>query len=195
MSKLLGIIGSVSKPSKTQTAVEIAVQTAANEFGIEAEVISLADYKIDIADGRKLTEYTGDTAQLLDKIIESDAFIFGTPAYRGTYSGVLKNLFDMIPRGQWQSDKAPLQNRPIGFIGTGATDHHYLLIDHGFGPIASFFGAYNVGGVYVKSSQYDGYNIIDQKVIQRLETLGKSVVELGKFLDKSKFLNHLGPQF
>src|SRR5690554_2261496 len=123
MTKLLGIIGSVSKPSKTQTTVEIAVQAAANEFGIDTEVVSFADYKIDIADGRKLTEYTGDTARLLDKIIESDAFIFGTPAYRGTYSGVLKNLFDMIPRGQWQSDKAPLQNRPIGFIGTGATDH------------------------------------------------------------------------
>ncbi|MCO5247854.1 MAG: NAD(P)H-dependent oxidoreductase [Chitinophagales bacterium] len=195
MSKLLGIVGSVSEPSKTQTAVEIAVQAAEKEFNIETEIVSLADYKIDTADSRKLIEYTGDTAKLLNKIIESDAFIIGTPAYRGSYSGVLKNLFDMIPRGKWQSDKAPLQNRPIGFIGTGATDHHYLLINQELGPIASFFGAYLVGGVYVNSFQYEGQLITDAKIIQRLETLGKAVAELNTFLDKSKFLNQLGPQF
>lgn len=195
MTKLLGIVGSVSKPSKTQSAVELALQAAQQEYGIETEIISLADYKIDTADSRKTIEYTGDTATVLNKIIESDAFIFGTPAYRGSYSGVLKNLFDMIPRGKWQSDKAPLQNRPIGFIGTGATDHHYLLINQEFGPIASFFGAYQVGGVYVNSSQYEGYKIIDEKIIQRIEILGKAVVELAGLLDQSKYLSQLGPQF
>lgn len=195
MSKLLGIVGSVSSPSKTQTAIEIAIQAAKNEYGIETEIVSLADYKIDTADSRKLVEYTGDTAILLQKIIESDAFIIGTPAYRGSYSGVLKNLFDIIPRGKWQSDKAPLENRPIGFIATGATDHHYLLINQELGPIASFFGAYLVGGAYVNSSQYEGNQITDSKIITRLETLGKSVVELNNFLDNSKFLNQLGPQF
>ena len=195
MSKLLGIVGSVSAPSKTNTAVEIALQAAANEYQIETEIVSLSDYKLDTADSRKTAEYTGDTAELLNKIIESDAFIFGTPAYRGSYSGVLKNLFDLIPRGKWQSDKAPLQNRPVGFIGTGATDHHYLLINQELGPIASFFGSYLVGGVYVNSSQYEGYTIKDGKVINRLELLGKAVVELGAFIDKSKFLNQFGPQF
>ncbi len=195
MIKLLGIVGSVSKPSKTQTAVEIALQAAKEAYGIETELISLADYKIDTADSRKTLEYTGDTAEVLNKITESDAFIIGTPAYRGSYSGVLKNLFDMIPRGKWQSDKAPLQNRAIGFIGTGATDHHYLLINQEFGPIASFFGAYNVGGVYLNASQYDGYQIIDEKVLNRLQILGKAVAELSELLDKSKFLTQLGPQF
>lgn len=195
MSKLLGIVGSISTPSKTRAAIEIALGAAAQEFGIETEIISLSDYKLDIADGRKIAEYTGDTAIFLDKIIESGAFIFGTPAYRGSYSGGLKNLFDMIPRGKWQSDKAPLQNRPIGFVGTGATDHHYLLINQELGPIASFFGAYLVGGVYINSSQFEDYKVIDQKIIARLELLGKSVTELDFLINKSNFLSQLGPQF
>lgn len=195
MSKLLGIVGSISTPSKTRAAIEIALEAAAQEFGIETEIISLSDYKLDIADGRKIAEYTGDTAIFLDKIIESNAFIFGTPAYRGSYSGALKNLFDIIPRGKWQSDKAPLQSRPIGFVGTGATDHHYLLIDQELGPIASFFGAYLVGGVYVNSSQFKDYKVIDQKIIDRLELLGKSVTELDSLINKSNFLSQLGPQF
>jgi FMN reductase len=195
MTKLLGIIGSVSNPSKTKAAVEITLKAAREEYNIETELISLADHKLDTADSRKLIEYTGDTAEVLKKIIESDAFIVGTPAYRGSYSGVLKNLFDMIPRGKWQSDKAPLQSRPIGFIGTGATDHHYLLINQELGPVASFFGAYLVGGVYVNSSQYENEEIVDEKIIKRLELLGKAVVELSGFIDKSRFLNILGPQF
>jgi FMN reductase len=195
MTKLLGIIGSVSDPSKTRAAVEITLKAAREEYNIETELISLADYKIDVADSRKTAEYIGDTAEVLKKIIESDAFIIGTPAYRGSYSGVLKNLFDMIPRGKWQSDKAPLENRPIGFIATGATEHHYLLINQEFGPIASFFGAYLVGGVYINSSQFKNYEIIDQEIVKRLKVLGKAVVELGEFLDKSRFLSLLGPQF
>ncbi len=195
MTKLLGIVGSVSQQSKTKSAVKVALQAAAEEFAIETELISLADYKIDTADSRQTTEYTGDTAEVLQKVMASDAFIIGTPAYRGSYSGTLKNLFDMIPRGKWQSDKAPLQSRPIGFIGTGATDHHYLLINQELGPIASFFGAYLVGGVYVNSSQYENEEIVDQKIIKRLELLGKAVVELSGFIKKSRFLNVLGPQF
>ena len=195
MTKLLGIVGSVSDPSKTRSAIQIALDAAKAEYDIETELISLADYKIDTADSRKLVEYTGDTATVLQKIIESDAFIFGTPAYRGSYSGTLKNLFDMIPRGKWQSDQAPLENRPIGFVATGATDHHYLLINQELSPVASFFGAYNVGGVYVNSSQYKGYELLDEKIINRLRILGKSVVELATFIDKSRFLSKLGPQF
>lgn len=195
MTRLLGIVGSVSKQSKTEAAIKVALEAAAEEYGIETELISLANYTIDTADSRKLIEYTGDTADILKKIIESDAFIIGTPAYRGSYSGALKNLFDMIPRGKWQSDKAPLENRPIGFIATGATDHHYLLINQEFGPIASFFGAYLVGGVYVNSSQFENYEIVDQEIVKRLKILGKAVVELSGFLDTSRFLSHLGPQF
>jgi len=195
MPKVLGIVGSVSAPSKTEAAIEKALQAAKEEYGVETEIISLAEYKIDTADSRKTAEYTGDTAKALEKIFESDAYIIGTPAYRGSYSGALKNLFDLIPRGKWQSDKAPFENKALGFIGTGATDHHYLLINQELNPIASFFGAYSVGGVYVNNAQFEKYKVIDQKVIDRLEILGKAVVELTLFLEKSKFLSRLGPQF
>ncbi|GAA5523233.1 NAD(P)H-dependent oxidoreductase [Aliifodinibius salicampi] len=196
MSDLLGIVGSVSTPSKTRAAIEISLQAAENEFDVNTEILHLAEYDLDIADGRKLDEYTGDTADALNLIINSSAFLIGTPVYRGSYSGALKNLFDLIPRGQWQSDEAPLEDRPIGLIATGATDHHYLSISHELEPIASFFGSHQVGsGVYVNSSQFDDHQVTDKEIIARLETLGKATIELSKAVDNAQYLSQLGPQF
>ncbi|SMO36996.1 NADPH-dependent FMN reductase [Fodinibius sediminis] len=196
MSSLLGIAGSLSNPSKTRTAVETALQAAADAFDVETNLLHLADYDLATADGRKLDQYTGDTARALDLIINSDAFIIGTPVYRGSYSGILKNLFDLIPRGQWQSKHAPLENRPVGLIATGATDHHYLSISQELGPIASFFGSYQVGdGVYVNASQFKDHELKDEEIIGRLEVLGKATIELSRSIDQSTFLSSLGPQF
>jgi len=196
MSTLLGIIGSPTSPSKTRTAVEVALQAAADEYDIETDILHLAEYDLDIADGRKVGEFSGDTARAQDLVINSDAFLVGTPVYRGSYSGDLKNLFDLIPRGKWQSPEAPLEDRPVGLIATGATDHHFLSIAQELGPIFSFFGSYPVGGgVYVNSSQFEDNQIIDEKIIQRLETLGKATAELSQFIDKSSYLSKLGPQF
>ncbi len=195
MSDLLGIVGSPNKPSKTRTAVEIALQAAADEFGIKTEILHLSEFEMEIADGRKLSEYSGDTKRAFEHIINSNAYLIGTPVYRGSYSGALKNLFDLIPRGKWQSDEAPFENRSVGFIATGATDHHYLLINQELGPIASFFGSYQVGGVYVNVSHFNDYKIIDEDVVTRLEKLGKSTMELSSSIDKTTFLSDLGPQF
>jgi len=196
MSTLLGIVGSPTSPSKTRTAVEIALQAAANEYDVETEILHLSEYDLDIADGRKVGEFNGDTARAQKLVINSDAFLIGTPVYRGSYSGALKNLFDLVPRGKWQSPEAPLENRPVGLIATGATDHHFLSIAQELGPIISFFGSYQVGGgVYVNSSQFNEHTIADEEIIQRLETLGKATIEFSQFIDKSSHLSQLGPQF
>ncbi len=196
MSDLLGIVGSVSTPSKTRAAIEISLQAAEEEFDVNTEILHLSEYDLNTADGRKLDEYTGDTADALDLIINSSAFLIGTPVYRGSYSGALKNLFDLIPRGQWQSDEAPLEDRPVGLIATGATDHHYLSISHELEPIASFFGSHQVGsGVYVNSSQFNDYQVTDKEIIARLETLGKATIELSQAVDNAQYLSQLGPQF
>jgi FMN reductase len=196
MADLVGIVGSVSNPSNTRAAVEIALQAAADEFGLSTEILHLAEYDLEIADGRKLDQYTGDTAKALDLIIDSEAFIIGTPVYRGSYSGALKNLFDLIPRGMWQADVAPLENRAVALIATGATAHHYLSVAQELGPVLDFFGAHRVGsGVYAESSHFEDHRITDGKVTERLQTLGKATVELSRAISAGSYLSALGPQF
>jgi len=137
------------------------------------------------------------TAEALDRIIESTAYIIGTPVYRASYSGVLKNLLDMIPRGMWQADVAPLANSAVGLIGTGATPHHYLVVEKELAPALAFFGAYPVGsGVYVHGAQFnDDGTIADDAVRERLNTLGAATVDLARAIAGSTALSALGPQF
>ncbi len=48
---LLGIVGSVSAGSRTRTAVEVALDATADRDGVETDVLRLADYDLDTADG------------------------------------------------------------------------------------------------------------------------------------------------
>jgi len=196
MSDLLGIVGSRSHPSKTRAAVQVALDAAEVAHGVETRVLHLADYDIIPADGRSLDEYTGDTADALQQIIESRAYIIGTPVYRASYAGVLKNLFDMIPRGMWQADVAPLANVAVGLIATGATPHHYLAVEKELAPLLAFFGAYTVGsGVYVHGDQFTDYEVTDPTVSERLQHLGAGTIDLARCIAASPSLSALGPQF
>ncbi|WP_321163800.1 NADPH-dependent FMN reductase [Halorubrum distributum] len=40
--------------------------------------------------------------------------VVATPVYRGSYSEALKNLLDMVPRGEWQGDVAPFEDAAVG---------------------------------------------------------------------------------
>lgn len=196
MSDVLGIVGSLSSPSNTRAAVEIALDAAA-EHGATTELLHLAEYDLVPADGRPLDDYTGDTAAALARIVDSSAYMIGTPVYRASYSGILKNLFDMIPRGMWQADVAPLANSAVGLVGTGATPHHYLVVEKELAPVLSFFGAHLVGsGVYAHADHYgDDHTLVDDRVRERLRTLGAATVDLHQAIHDSDALSGLGPQF
>lgn len=197
MSEVLGIVGSLSSPSNTRAAVEVALDAAEEERGVDTEVLHLAEHDPDPADGRPLQDYTGDTAEALERIVESSAYVVGTPVYRASYSGVLKNLLDMIPRGMWQADVAPLANSAVGLVGTGATPHHYLVVEKELAPVLSFFGAHVVGsGVYAHSGHYgDDHTLTDDTVRERLRTLGAATIDLHRAIEDSGALSELGPQF
>lgn len=191
---LLGIVGSVSADSRTRTAVEVALDAAADRDGVETDVLHLADYDLDTADGRGIDNYEGDTAAALDLIVEADAYVVGTPVYRGSYSGALKNLLDMVPRGQWQGDVAPFENAAVGLVATGATDHHFLAVDQELRPAFAFFGAHAVGGAtYASGDDFDDGELVDADLRERLELLGEATVDLAAAIDESEALGSLGP--
>jgi len=190
---LLGIVGSVSADSRTRTAVELVLE-AADEDGVETELLHLADYDLATADGRGIDNYKGDTADALALIVEADAYVVGTPVYRGSYSGVLKNLLDMVPRGQWQGDVAPFENAAVGLLATGATDHHFLAVDQELRPAFAFFGAHTVGGAaYATDDDFEDGDLVEETIRERLATLGEATVELAAAIDESDALGDLGP--
>jgi len=191
--RLLGISGSQSSGSRTRTAVETALDATGE--GVETDLLHLGEYDIVTADGRHIDEYEGDTAAALEKIVAADAYVVGTPVYRASYSGVLKNLLDMVPRGQWQGDMAPFENAAVGLVATGATQSHYLAIDEELRPVFAFFGAHTVGSsVYADGNAFADGEIVDGEARERFETLGSATVELAEAVDSGAALSSLEPQ-
>jgi MsuE subfamily FMN reductase len=175
--KLLGISGSLSG-SKTLATVKKAIEFAVeHDSGVESEIINLSDYDIQFCDGREPSSYDGDTKVVINKIIEADAYIVGTPIYRGSLTGALKNVFDLIPNDA-------LRGKVVGFIATGGTYHHYLAIEHQLNPLASYFRAHVVpGGVYAHNDHFENGEIRDNGIVTRLRILSESVIKLKRSIE------------
>lgn len=172
--KLLGINGSVTKNSRTGVVVHTVLDAAAEAYPeIETELLDLGQYDIVFCDGRDPCDYMGDTKIVIEKVVAADALIVGTPVYRASYTGALKNLCDLIPNDA-------LTGKAVGLVATGGSDHHLLALEYALRPVISFFRAHTVPGtVYAQNQHFDaGKRLVAPDVIARAEKLGRDTVEL-----------------
>jgi FAD reductase [NAD(P)H] len=175
--KLLGISGTIIG-SKTLAVVEKVIELARQyDPQIETEILDLKKLDVQFCDGRHPDTYEGDTRKVIEMISAADSYIIGTPIFQASLSGALKNLFDLVP-------PSAFRNKVIGFIATGGTYQHYLVIENQLKPIAGYFRAYTAPNyVYLHTDHFNSNNeIIDTDVLLRLENLAKEVVHMSKVL-------------
>jgi FMN reductase len=130
VTDILAIVGSATPPGRLRRAVDEAIR----RLGERARVLDLADVRIAAADGRPPEQLDDDTADVVAAIERADAVLLATPVYRGSLTGVLKNLLDHVP-------VAALQGKPVGIAAMGATQHHVLGAERHLRDILAFFGA------------------------------------------------------
>lgn len=171
--KLLGISGSLTQGGRTRAVVELGLRWAKERFPeIETELLDLRGLRIALCDGRSLAEYPDDTKRAIDIIQGAQAYLIGSPVYRGSYTGALKNLLDHTPL-------EALMGKPVGLVATAATEHHYLAIDQELRTVLAWFNAFVVpGSVYVQNSHFAGDELADERVREHLRQLAESVVVL-----------------
>lgn len=175
--KLLGISGTIigSKPRIVVNKILDEVKQKNPE--IEVELLDLKDYNIQFCDGRNPSTYTGDTKKVIDIVSSADFYIIGTPIFQGSIPGTLKNLFDLI-------HPKDFRNKVMGFIATGGTYQHYLVIENQLKPIAGYFRAYIAPGfVYAHNDHFNAQNeLVDQEVLERISFLSDELVFMQKAL-------------
>jgi MsuE subfamily FMN reductase len=171
--KLLGISGSLTPTSRTVEVVRLVLEGARRtDPQVETELLDLRAYDITFCDGRDPAAYTGDTRTVIDLVAAADAYVVGTPSYRGSYTGALKNLFDLVP------NDAP-HGKIAGIVLTAGSDHHFLAIEHQLRPLLSFFQVLTVpGAVYAQNSHFTDGTLTDETIRQQCEKLGEGIVGL-----------------
>jgi FMN reductase len=124
------ILGSTTPPGRLHRAVEGAIERA--EF--EADLFDLGAHTIGFADGTPAEDLDDDTATAIAAVESARALVVATPIYRGSMTGSLKNLFDLMP-------VPALQGKVVGIVAMGASDHHYLGAERHLRDVLAFFGA------------------------------------------------------
>jgi FMN reductase len=172
--RLLGIGGSPSRGSRTAAVIRLVLEeAAAADPAVETELFEVAAHGLAFCDGRPPERYEGETRRSIDRVAAADAYVVGSPMYRGSYTGALKNLFDLLPNDA-------LAGKVCGLVATGGSDHHFLALEHQLRPLLSFFRAHTLPGtVYAQTAQFgrDG-TIVDAGLQAQCRRLGRGLVAL-----------------
>ncbi|MBT2734611.1 NADPH-dependent FMN reductase [Bacillus sp. ISL-7] len=179
--KLLGISGTITG-SKTKIIVEkVLGEVKKHHPEVEVELLDLKQFDVQFCDGRDPSTYTGDTKKVMDMVKEADFYVIGTPIFQGSITGALKNLFDLVPPQDFR-------HKVMGFVATGGTYQHYLVIENQLKPIAGYLRAYVAPGfVYAHNDHFNTKNeIIDEDVLRRITSLSEEVVIMQKALNTTE---------
>ena len=175
---ILGVAAGIGQSWHTRLLVEAVLAAASTSEGVRTQLIDLSETPIDFAANKPAEEYSVATQQAILLAGQADAFVFGSPIYRATYTGALKNFFDLMP-------VEAMLGKVAGLVATGGSLHHYLALDFAFRPIMTFFNMHTVPGVlYGSREQFLPDRQLGDALQEQATALGEDVVYMARQLAK-----------
>lgn len=161
--RLVGISGSTRRPSRTRTLIEAVSDEIARHRDISIDIFDISDAGPGLGAFSR-SALTPEAARVLDAVEKADALIVGSPVYKGSYTGLFKQLFDFI-------DPAALTGRPVVLTATGGGHRHALVIEHQLRPLFGFFSALTIPtGIYASDDDFTDGRLTGSDVLARVRT-------------------------
>ncbi|MER8376135.1 FMN reductase [Mesorhizobium sp. M1396] len=175
-AKLVGLIGSFNRPSKSYALVEAVAGLACARYGLRSRLYDLADIGPSLGNARRYDDLDAGARKAMQHIISADVLVVGSPTYKGSYTGLFKHFLDLI-------DPLALQGKPVILTATGGGDRHALIVEHQLRPLFGFFMAHTLpSAIYAADRDFDDYRLVSQPVRHRVE---QAVAELGPFFPQA----------
>jgi FMN reductase len=169
------ILGSMTAPGRLHRAIDGATRRAA-ERGTAADLFDLGGHKIGFADGTPAGDLDDDTGAAIAAVESAAALVIATPIYRGSMTGSLKNLFDLMP-------VSALQGKVVGIVAMGASDHHYLGAERHLRDVLAFFGAVVMPvAVYLNGNDFED-GVPGERAASALDELFVATAAAAEVLD------------
>ena len=186
-------MGSPRTDGNTAFLVETALKSA-EEAGAETEIINLGSATIEPCIACDICKATGECAiyddmgEIMEKLMDADGMIIGSPVYFGSVTSQLKMFID---RSRPLRGSFKLKNKIGGALAVGAsrnggqestiaTIHDFLLIHDavivGDGAPMAHYGGTGVGGPKGSTEQ-------DEVGMATSKNLGKRVAELAALIN------------
>ncbi|MGO7182349.1 FMN reductase [Rhizobium brockwellii] len=132
---IVGFSGNLARPSSTRRFVESVTQSLAKQAGLQHAVFDVEDLGTSLAAARSVGDLDPAARTVIQKIVEAEALVIGSPTYKGSYTGLFKHVFDLL-------DPADLRGKPVILTATGGGDRHSLVVEHQLRPLFAFFEAF-----------------------------------------------------
>lgn len=170
---IVGLAGSINRPSRTTVLVEAAVERAAERFGRNPVVIELAAIAGSLGSAARISELDPTATAAIELLVEADALVVASPVHKGGYGGLFKHLFDLL-------DPFALTGKPVLLGATGGGTRHALVIEHQLRPLLGFFEAQTLAtGVYATDADFQEGRIVSAALHDRLD---RAVGQFSPFL-------------
>lgn len=157
MTQVTVVYGAPTPPGRLSAATDHLADALSSHSGavtvsrIDLHAEPLAPMRTDWS-----AELDPRNARAIEMIDGSAAVIFGSPVYRASLPGVLKNLIDHL-------SVESLRDKPVGLVVVGARPHHYLGVDRHMRDILSWFGAVPLPtSVYLTHDDFENGQLRDQ---------------------------------
>ena len=171
---IVGIAGNVTRPSRTRVLVEAVLAALGTRLQASPELIDLADTGSEILRALRPDQLSEPGRALIKTIEDADILVVGTPVYRGSYTGVIKHVFDLVRQDAFSG-------KPVILTATGGSALHALVTEHQLRPLLSFFGAHTVPtAIYAVEGDFKDYRIVNPALADRVARAAGEAARLAR---------------
>ena len=158
---VVGFSGNFTRPSKTRGFVEHVVRDIAVHNNLSASTYDIEDVGASLGSAKWARDLDQQARDVLDKVVNADVLVVGSPTYKGSYTGLFKHFFDLI-------DPAALRGKPIVLTATGGGERHALIVEHQLRPLFGFFEAFALPtAVYATDKDFTDGVLRSEAILKR----------------------------
>lgn len=169
---ILGIDGSPHGPGKTARVIAQVLEGAAQQ-------------------GATVEMRRHDAPDVLTRIQEADAVVFGSPTYRASHSSALRSLLERMDR---DGDNPPLAATPAMVVMTGGSPAHFLGTEDLANTLRGFFGTQVLSpSLYFHPAHFDDDGEVKVATAAQCRVHGNALWELTAAVGASTALRTLKP--
>ena len=131
---VLGLSGSVTRPSRTTALVRYVIERICARRNVRADLIDLADDAKHLFSALTPAQLSGRAREIVTAVEQADLLVVGTPVYRASYTGAFKHLFDLVHHQAFAG-------KPVILTATCGSHLHGLVTEHQLRPLFGFLNA------------------------------------------------------
>jgi FMN reductase len=162
---IVGFNGKLQRPSKTCVLVETAIErlVAQRDEAVNASAYDIVDVVPELELAMGSPQLPAKLEDMTECLTAADAIVFGSPVYKGSYTGLFKHFFDLIE----PPHRAGL---PVVLTASGGGDRHALAVEYQLRPLFGFFSSHTIAtAIYASERDLAEGRIYSETVLRRIK--------------------------